>query len=179
MKTPLLALFILLTTLQLSPAGGNTSIVDLDKVTSIKIESERIVIVGSGMLRKRVMSDAEHGDDTAFGQPAQWLHAKVTDCEFEIIPYHSRSDVKGVPGIDPDNITPEMKAQSMRWWEGTLAKARGIKTGDAITIGYQREKMTITGFYVTHILGSGSLSHRAVEKDTKAEKALESSTAGK
>lgn len=83
MKKSLLILAFLAATFQLSFAGGNSSIVDLDKISSIKIESERIIIVGSGMLRKRVMSDAEHGDSSVFGQPAQMLHAKVTDCQFK------------------------------------------------------------------------------------------------
>ncbi|MDA7510068.1 hypothetical protein N8766_05085 [bacterium] len=158
MKTSLLVCALLFATLQNSRAGGNTSIVELHKVSSIKIEDERIVIVGNGMIRKRVLSDAEHGDGSAFGQPVQWLHAKVTECEFEIIPYHSRSDVKGVPGPNPENLSPEMKAQSMKWWAGTLANAKKIRIGSPATIGYQHEKMTITSVYVTHIVGSGSLS---------------------
>ena len=165
MKTPLLTFVLLIATPQLSIAGGNTSIVELDNVSSIKIEAERIIIVGSGMLRKRVMSDAEHGDGTAFGQPTQLLYAKVTDCEFEVIPYHSRSDVKGVPGPDPKDFTLEMKAKSRRWWADTLASAKEIRVGDAITISYQRERMTITSVYVTNIVGSGSLRVRKGEHD--------------
>jgi hypothetical protein len=167
MKTSLLTFAFFSVTLFHSFAGGNTSIVELDKVTSIKIEAERIFIVGSGMVRKRVMSDAEHGNDSVFGQPAVWFHAKVTDCEFEVIPYHMRSDVEGVPGIDPENVTPEIKAKSMKWWAGTLAKAKEIRVGDAITIVYQREKMTITSVYVTNIVGSGSLSIRKGVKEQK------------
>lgn len=165
MKTYLLVFAFITATLQHSFAGGITSIVELDKVTSITIEAERIIIVGSGMLKKRVMSDAKHCDGTAFGQPTQLLYAKVTDCEFEVIPYHIRSDVKGVPGPDPENITPEMKARSMKWWADTLAKAKEIRVGDAITISYQREKMSITSVYVTKIVGSGGLRVRKVEKD--------------
>ncbi|MDB4749131.1 hypothetical protein OAG13_06835, partial [Akkermansiaceae bacterium] len=137
--------------------GGNTSVVDLKKVSSIKIEENRITIVGSGMLRKRVMTDAAHGDSTCFGQPTQMLHAKVTDCIFEIVPYFIRSDLKGVPGLDPNTLTPEVKAMSEKWWAGTLDVAKKIKVGDAIEIGYQREKMTLTSVYVTKIVGSGSL----------------------
>ena len=158
MKTTLLTITVLIATISCSLAGGNTSIVDLDKVTSIKIEDQKITIVGSGMLRRRVMSDAEHGDSTAFGQPTQMLYAKVTECTFEIIPYHLRSDVQGVPGPDLDKITPAEKARSLKWWADTLAKAKTINPGDAITIGYQREKLTITSVYVTHIVGSGSLA---------------------
>lgn len=117
---------------------------ELDRVASIKIGAEKISIVGSGMIRKRVMSDVEHGDDSAFGQPAQWLHGKVSDCEFEVIPYYSRSDVEGVLGPGRANRTPETKAQSVKWWKDTLARAKEISVGDAITTGYQREKMTIT-----------------------------------
>ena len=166
MKTLLLSFALGLGLCGFGVAGGNSSIVELDKVSSIKIEDERVFIVGSGMIRKRVLSDAEHGDGSVFGQPAQWLYAKVNECKFEIIPYHHRSDVKGVPGPDPDNLTPEMKAQSMKWWEGTLERAKEIKVGDAITIGFQREKMTITSVYVTEVVGSGSLR---VRKDEKAK----------
>lgn len=157
MKLIHFTLVVFIASLQLSVAGGNTSIVKLDKVSSIKIEDERVIIVGNGMIRKRVMSDVEHGDDRAFGQPAQWFHAKVIDCEFEIIPYHSRRDVKGVPGTGPENLTPELRAQSMKWWAHTLDSAKEIQVGDAITISYQREKMTIVSVYVTSVIGSGSL----------------------
>lgn len=166
MKTPLIVFFLFMATLHLSLAGGNSSIVELDKVTSIKIEAEKITIVGSGMLRKRVMSDAKHGDGTAFGQPTQLLHAKVTDGTFEIIPYFKRSDVKGVPGPEPKDITPEMKAQSKKWWAATLAKAKKIRVGDSVTIGYQREKMTITSVYVTKIVGAGSVM---IDKASKGQ----------
>ena len=98
MKTTLMALGCLLFAPLVALGGGNSSIAELHSVKSIKIEDERIVIVGSGMIRKRVLSDAEHGDGTVFGQPAQWMHAKVIDCEFEIVPYHVRDDLKGVPG---------------------------------------------------------------------------------
>ena len=74
-----------------------------------------------------------------------------------MVPYHIGDDIEGVPGPSPKNMTPEMKAQSMKWWAGTLADAKKIKAGDAITIGFQREKMTITSVYVTHVIGSGSL----------------------
>lgn len=157
MKTTILTLALITSLMQLTCAGGNTSVVDLKKISSIKIEKNRITIVGSGMLRKRVMTDAAHGDSTCFGQPTQMLHAKVTDCIFEIVPYFVRSDLKGVPGPDPKNLTPEIKAMSEKWWAGTLDVAKKIKVGDAIEIGYQREKMTLTSVYVTKIVGSGSL----------------------
>ena len=157
MKTTILTLALITSLMQLTCAGGNTSVVDLKKISSIKIEENRITIVGSGMLRKRVMTDAAHGDSTCFGQPTQMLHAKVTDCIFEIVPYFVRSDLKGVPGPDPKNLTPEIKAMSETWWAGTLDVAKKIKVGDAIEIGYQREKMTLTSVYVTKIVGSGSL----------------------
>ena len=33
-----------------------------------------------------------------------------------------------------------------------------LTIGDKLQIGYQRERMTITSVYVTHIVGSGSLT---------------------
>ncbi|MDB4802059.1 hypothetical protein OAG92_07400, partial [Akkermansiaceae bacterium] len=62
MKTIILTVSLITSLIQFSLAGGNTSVVDLDKVTSIKVEGNTITIVGSGMIRKRVASDAKHGD---------------------------------------------------------------------------------------------------------------------
>jgi hypothetical protein len=157
MKTIILTASLITALIQASFAGGNTSVVDLDKVTSIKIEGNKITIVGSGMVRKRVASDAEHGDASVFGQPAQMLHAKAVDCIFIIVPYHVNEELEGVPGPSPRNMTDEMKAQSMKWWKGTLEVAKKIKEGQALTIGYQREQMTFTSYFVSQVIGSGSL----------------------
>ncbi|MEN8773830.1 MAG: hypothetical protein ABF379_07240 [Akkermansiaceae bacterium] len=157
MKIIILTVSLFTALIQFSFAGGNTSVVDLDKVISIKIEEHKITIVGSGMIRKRVASDAEHGDASVFGQPAQMLHAKAVDCTFVIVPYHVNDKLEGVPGPSPRNMTDEMKAQSMKWWKGTLETAKKVKEGEALTIGYQREQMTFTSYFVSQIKGSGSL----------------------
>lgn len=157
MKTLLPALALFFATLLQASAGGNTSLVDLEKVNSIRIEENKITIVGTGMIRKRVASDAKHGDASVFCQPAQMLHAKAIDCTFIVVPYHVNDDLKGVPGPSPRNMTDEMKAQSLKWWKGTLENAQKIKTGDSLRIGYQREQMVLTSYHVTKIVGSGSL----------------------
>lgn len=158
MKTASLTMSLLLGIAQFTVAGGNSSIVELDRVTSIKIEKEKVTIIGDGIVRKRVMSDPEHGDGSAFGQPAQWIHAKVEGCTFEIVPYFSRTDIGGVPGPSPDKLTPEMKEKTRMWWKGFLATAKKVKAGDAVTIGYQQDRMIIKSVYVESIIGSGSLT---------------------
>ena len=54
MKTLMLFLGLLVGSVQFALAGGNSSLVDLDKVKSIKIEKGKITIVGDGMVKKRV-----------------------------------------------------------------------------------------------------------------------------
>jgi len=145
---------VVLGTAQLVLAGGNSSIVEVT-VKSIEIEDEKVIVKGSGMLRKRVMSDAEHGDASCFGQPAQMLYAKGDEATFEVGPYHVGDDIKGVP---MGRLTEEGIAQCKEWWKGTLEDARQIKAGDKLQIGYQRERLTIVGVRVTHVVGSGSLT---------------------
>ena len=145
---------------QLSLAGGNSSLVDLDKVTSIKVDKDKITIVGDGKVRKRVFSDKEHSETTIFGQPAQWQVTKVTGCTFELVPYSSRHDVAGVPGPSPDEVTPEMRKMVERQFAGILATAKSLKVGDAVRIGYQEDRTIILGYKITHIVGAGSLSKK-------------------
>lgn len=162
MKTRILLLTFLLGSLQIALAGGNSSLVDLNRVTSVKIEEGKVTIVGDGIVRKRVFTDAEHDEVRIFGQPAQWQVTKVRECTFELVPYCSRSDVAGVPGGGPEDVTPEMQKMIDTQWAGILKTAKTIEAGDAVRIGYQRDRTILLGYKITHIVGEGSL--RKVEK---------------
>jgi hypothetical protein len=59
MKTACLTTSLLLGIAQFSVAGGNSSLVELDRVISIKIEKEKVTIIGDGIIRKRVISDQQ------------------------------------------------------------------------------------------------------------------------
>lgn len=140
---------------QIAPAGGNTSIIDIASVSEIKVEEGRITIKGNGIVKRRVVSNAEKGDTTVFGQPAQWLHAKVKHTVFEVVPYFT-ADLKGVPtGVHDDK---ELKHLSDEWWKFTHATAKKIQKGDAITIGYQGDRTTINSFRITKIESYGFVS---------------------
>ena len=64
-------------------------------------------------------------------------------------------EFEGVPS-GPDR--EKARALSEKWWGWTLETARKLKAGDAVTIGYQSERLTIRGFVVTAITGAGSLT---------------------
>ena len=134
-------------------AGGNTSIVEIDKVSEIKIEERMITIKAGAVIRRRVMSTAEKSDTTVFGHPAQWIHAKVDNAVFVIVPYFTPG-IEGVP--TGGHAKDELKRQSEELWKHTLAQAAQIKTGNAITIGYQGDQTTINGVRITEIIGFGS-----------------------
>jgi hypothetical protein len=101
------------------------------------------------------MSTAEKGDATAFGQPAQWVHAKVDEAVFEVVPYFT-PDIEGVP--TGGHSEEELKQLSDKWWPPTHAEAKRIKVGDAITIRYQGNRTTINGLRVTKIVGYGGFA---------------------
>lgn len=155
MKSLLLGLAIVLATPLLALGGGNSSIVEISKVTEITFDLEKITIKGSGIVKRRVMSTKEKGDDRVFGQPAQWLHAKVDEAVFEIVPYFTPGIV-GVPtGGHSDE---ELQALSDKWWASTLKSAAKIQVGDQVRIGYQGDITTINGYQVTKMVGYGTAS---------------------
>jgi hypothetical protein len=65
-----------------------------------------------------------------------------------------------VPGgfREGEEIPEAARAQIRTHWDSLIAKAKQVKVGDAVSIGYQRDKITISGVHVTHIVGAGSLS---------------------
>lgn len=159
----LLCAALLLTLTQFAQAGGNSSLIEIAKVKSVKIEEGKITIVGDGIIKKRVFTDEENKDSTIFGQPAQWQVTKVRECTFEVVPYGVRADIAGVPGGGPENMTPERRKKMDAYFAKLVGVAKTIKPGDAAHIGYQSDRAVLLGYKITHIVGEGSL--RKVEKD--------------
>jgi hypothetical protein len=146
-------------------AGGNTSVVQLAKVTSIVIEDQRIVFRGHGMVMARVITDQEHGDASVFGGPAQMLHARVEDGEFEVRPYFAEAvDASSKLSGVSEEERKEYFEKGQKWWKETVAKVREMKVGDAVTIGYQGDEMTLKGFRVVKIVGVGSITRKKKEE---------------
>jgi hypothetical protein len=155
MKTPLVVLCSIIALSQIVRAGGNTSIVQVGRVSEITIEDQRIIIKGNAVIKRRVLSAEEKGDTSVFGQPAQWLHAKVENAVFEVVPYFTPG-IEGVP--TGSNNEEELKRLSEEWWKSIHTAAKEIKVGDSVTIGYQGDRTTILGYRVTKIVGYGSVS---------------------
>lgn len=154
MKSLLLGTCLMVGLTQFAVAGGNSSIVEIDKISDIKIEAQKITIKGSAVIKRRIMSTAEKADSTVFGQPAQWFHAKVRTAVFEVVPYFT-PEIHGVP--TGGHSKADLKRMSDKWWVDTHAGATKIKKGDAITIGYQGDQTTINGVVVTKVVGYGSI----------------------
>ena len=83
------------------------------------------------------------------------MKAVVKKGVFEIVPYFSRPDIKGVPS--GGHSAEQLKSYSEKWWKGTMETARKIKAGDAITIGYQGDITTLEGYRMAKIIGWGML----------------------
>jgi len=149
-------------------AGGNTSIVNLSEVHSVKVEEGRITIVGSGFVVFRAMTDKEHqtGADQVFGQPAQTVRMRVTQGTFEIIPYFTDPGIKGVP--TGGHSAEALKQMSGNWWADMMKTYKTIKVGDSISIGYQEDRITLSGFQVQSIVGAGGVEiHPKPDKQNK------------
>lgn len=165
MKPILLTIVGLLASISIVLGGGNTSVVHLTEVHSVKVEPEKVTIIGTGHVELRIMTDRKPATSSVFGQPAQLVHARTTRGTFEIIPYFSNPEVKGVPtgGHNSD----ELKKLSKQWWEEMKERYASVRAGDSVTIGYQQDRITISEFQIQKIIGAGSLTVNS--KSTTAE----------
>lgn len=156
MKTilPAIALLASLAFPSFSQAAGNTAIVEIDHVSEIKVEENKITIKGSAVVKRRTVSTAEKADDKVFGGPAQWLNAKVHEATFVIVPYNSPG-IYGVP--TGGHGKEELKQLAKQQWKVIFPFAKTIKQGDSVRIRYQGDKTTINGYYVTEVIGYGHL----------------------
>lgn len=131
----------------------------------MKVEPEKITIIGTGHVEFRIMTDREPADSSVLGQPAQFVRAITTRGTFEIIPYFSDSKIIGVPteGHDAD----ELNKLSKQWWGEMKETFGSVRAGDSVTIGYQQDQITISEFRIQRIIGAGSLTIHP--KSTTAE----------
>ena len=122
----------------------------------MKVEPDKITIIGTGYVELRIMTDSEAATNSVFGQPAQLVRAKTTRGIFEIIPYFSDPEIRGVPtgGHDADAL----RKLSTQWWKDMKDTYASVRAGDCITIGYQQDRITISEFQIQRIIGAGSLS---------------------
>lgn len=167
MKTSFV-LSLLIVTQTLSWGGGNSSIADITEVTEISIDEDKITIRGNGHLEGRVVSPAgAHATSTVFGRPAQVVKMVAEDVTFEVVPYFGRDDVKGVPtgGHDSD----ELKKMSDQIWKKSIEKAKTIAVGDRVKIGFQGDRITYSGFRLSHVVGYGSMTVHKKADDVKPE----------
>ena len=139
-------------------AGGLSSIAQIAEVHSVRMEENKVCIVGTGFLEFRAMTDAESQteDSQVFGQPAQVVRIRADRATFTIIPYFSDSEIRGVPAGGLSN--EELEGLSRKWWADFLPTYRRIQTGDRITIGFQEDRIVLTGFQVESVVGAGSVT---------------------
>ncbi len=149
----------------MAPAAGNTSIVHLSEVQSVKVEPGKVTIIGTGHVEFRIMTDREPANSSVFGQPAQLVRAVTTRGTFEIIPYFSDPKIKGVPtgGHDAD----ELKKLSKQWWEDMKGGYAKVRAGDSVTIRYQEDQITLSEFRIQKIIGAGSLTIHPIPPTAK------------
>ncbi len=156
MKPILFIVLGFLTSVSLLLGGGNTSVVHLSVVHSVKVEPAKITIIWTGYVELRVMTDGEPATSSVFGQPAQLVRAKTTRGTFEIIPYSSNPEIKGVP--TGGHSSDELKKLSAQWWKEMKERYASVRAGDSVTIGYQEDRITISEFQIQGIIGAGTLT---------------------
>ena len=139
-------------------AGGLSSVAQIAEVHSVQIEENKVCIVGTGFLEFRAMTDAENQteDNQVFGQPAQMVRIRATKATFTIIPYFSDPDIRGVP--TGGHSKEELEGLSRKWWADFSPSYRRIQPGDRITIGFQEDRIVLSGFQVKSVIGAGSVT---------------------
>jgi hypothetical protein len=137
-------------------AGGNTSIVHLSEVHSVKIEPEKITIVGTGYVELRLIPNNKDAKSSVFGQPADLIQARTTRGTFEIIPYFSDPDIVGVP--TGGHSAEELAKLSKQWWKENNETYAKVRKGDSIVIGYQEDLVTLSKLEIKKIIGAGTIS---------------------
>lgn len=139
-------------------AGGLSSVAQIAEVHSVQIEENKVCIVGTGFLEFRAMTDAENQteDNRVFGQPAQVVRIRAEKATFTIIPYFSDPEIRGVP--TGGHSKEELEGLSRKWWADFSPAYRRIQSGDRITIGFQEDRIVLTGFQVESVVGAGSVT---------------------
>jgi len=137
-------------------AGGNTAIVEISKLKSIEISDQKITLRGEALTTYWIYTTKEHSTRPSVRHShTQTVYSESKNAEFVVVPYFS----KEVTAINSGGHTDqELEEYSKRWWIATLERAKTLKAGDAVRIGYQGSKISIDNVSLTKVIGCGGIS---------------------
>ncbi len=123
---------------------------------SIKVEPEKITIVGTGYVELRIITDNKAAKSGAYGQPADLVRARTARGIFEIIPYFSNPDIVGIPTGGHD--TEELKKLSKQLWKEKSESYAKVREVDSLVISFQEDRIILSRFEIQKITGAGSVT---------------------
>ena len=141
---------------QMVLGGGSSSTVHLESIDSVAIEEGQITFTGDAMvsLRMRTTKEYQTAERTVYGQPVQLAQVLSEKGSFSVVPYFSEN-LNGVP--TGGHSREDLKKMSLEQWTQLLIAVKKIKTGDAVTITYQAQEVTLSDLFVTKMIGWGGV----------------------
>lgn len=134
-----------------------TSVAELSNIRSIKIEDDKITIVGDGVFHSRMVT-TEANKDSNFvigGQPSIQYTTQANETQFVVTPY-TLPGYGEIPEED-QQAWDETNAMFQKLWEDNLAAVKLLKESGKVTLIFQMEEIRFVSGNLASVEGSGMI----------------------
>ena len=141
--------------------------VDLTKIHSVKVEDDKIVIIGDGVFQSRMVT-TEEGKDSNFviqGQPSIAYKAQGHSVKFVITSHKLLKIPVNSPKKDHDSVKA-YNQQITQKWKRSVELAKQLKKGEVVSFAIKGEEVILRNGRLVSVSGSGSIPNL---KENKAQ----------
>lgn len=139
--------------------------VDLTTVRSVAVEGNKIIIIGDGVFRSRMVT-TEEGKNSNFviqGQPSVKYKAQGYSVKFIITPH----SLLGISENSPEEDKKSVRAYNERItkeWERSIVLAKQLKKGGEVSFFIRGGEVVFNNGRLILVSGSGNIPNQQVNK---------------
>jgi len=132
--------------------------VELTKIRSVTVEDDKIVIVGDGVFRSRLVTTEEEKDSDYVinGKPSAEYVAAVKSVKFVLTPYKS-TKIKPTFTREVRNQVEQANQYMESVWKRTTERAKKLKVGEKVKFSIQGGEVIFNYGRLVSVKGTGSM----------------------
>ena len=139
--------------------------VNLIKIHSVKVEDDKIVIIGDGVFQSRMVT-TEEGKDSNFviqGKPSVAYKAQGYSIKFVISSHRLLTIPVDSPQKDQESVK-SYNEQITQKWNRSVTLAKQLKTGGGVSFAIKGEEVIFRNGKLISVSGSGSIPKQQENK---------------
>ncbi|MDQ8192691.1 hypothetical protein [Roseibacillus persicicus] len=152
-------LFTLFLSVSQLRAGGASSTLQFNRISSVEVQDEKIILKGSFIIHMRLVHENSEFFENGRAKNSSEISSRVKEGTVILVPDYSDSTIANlyVGGAKPEDVLKKHKTMFEQLWQMNLESARALGDTQKVSISFQGVRVTITGGRIVEVCGYGRL----------------------